>query len=123
MHLLWIVAFGNNEAMRIDTIIHIKQYSNYNTCIHAINSLSNMLLSKLPLYDINAMTKRALNKIITYKFNKHKLKNNQRLKVPNYIDILFEKKCLTITSIDIDCRQIFEKNNKNNDKNNGCYIC
>ena len=131
MDLSWIsdftmeyeyLAMYNNEPMRIDTIIHIKNYSNYELYIHAIYSLTHLLSSKLPLYDIDKMIKRALNKIITYKFNKQKInKNNQKLKIPTYIDALFENKCAMITNIDIDCRQILNTKNKNNDKNNGCY--
>jgi len=115
------IVIANEEPMRIETIIHIKQYRNYESYIHALYALENLLSSQLPLYAINAMIVRALNKMITYKFNKHKSNTNERLKVPSYIEALFEAKCANITNIDIDCRQIFEETQKNNDQNNGCY--
>ena len=47
MEYEYICAY-NLEPMRIDTIIHIKQYSNYQLCIHAIYALKHILSSKLP---------------------------------------------------------------------------
>ena len=90
---------------------------------HAIHALTHLSSSKLPLHQHNdKMVIRALNKMITYKFNKTKInKNNQRLKIPNYINLFFENKCSMITNIAIDCRQILISKNKNNDKNNRCY--
>eukprot|EP01083_Nonionella_stella_P010199 29129_1 len=102
------IVVANTEPMRVDTIIHRQEYANYSVYIHAIDSLSHLISSTKPIYLTNEVTKKALNKMITRKTYK-------------YIDRLFANKCLMVTNIECDCRQICEVMNKDGDDNNGCY--
>eukprot|EP00485_Elphidium_margaritaceum_P018716 CAMPEP_0202729226 /NCGR_PEP_ID=MMETSP1385-20130828/186024_1 /ASSEMBLY_ACC=CAM_ASM_000861 /TAXON_ID=933848 /ORGANISM="Elphidium margaritaceum" /LENGTH=1069 /DNA_ID=CAMNT_0049395483 /DNA_START=92 /DNA_END=3301 /DNA_ORIENTATION=+ len=117
------IAIANDEPMRIDSIIDCQLFANLKHYIHAMFTLTSLLSAQLPMYavdDKNVL--RASHKLVRFQLEKNtKQIVNERLRLPSYIEQLFDAKCINITSIDIDCRQILEKRKKDNDENNGCF--